>query len=88
MKAGSAVRMSDIFFPTFAAIFFFCFFFSATAEKAWSANGRTTYDSLLSSGAARDAQDIDRRRASCVASTRQKNETTNLSIDSRIELSG
>jgi hypothetical protein len=26
MKAGSAVRMSDIFFLTFAAIFFFGFF--------------------------------------------------------------
>jgi hypothetical protein len=88
MKAGRRRSHERHLFSDVRRDFFLLLFFSATAEKAWSANGRTTYDSLLSSGAARDAQDIDRRRASYVANTRQKNETTNLSIDSRIELSG
>jgi hypothetical protein len=80
--------MSDILFSDVRRDFFLLLFFNETAEKAWSANGRTTYDSLLSSGAACDAQDIDPHRVPHVANTRRKNETTNLSIESRIELSG
>jgi len=77
-----------LYFLTLASIFFFCFFLSAPAEKAWSANGRTTYDSLLSSDATYHAQDVDLHFTPQVKNTRQKNETTSLSIDSRIELSG